>query len=106
MTKKTTGKSNSIVKAAVKMSARVSVGAVTIKVSPASDTEVKRNIIIGQNALKRASSKIAQSGVTLNMAKNIPLFHADPENPDLFIRELQGKRQSGKLVDGKFKAAR
>ena len=56
-------------------------------------------------ALLRSRRKILRPGVLLDVPKDVPLYHADPEQPSLIVRILNGKKRRGKLVDGKFKAA-
>lgn len=60
------------------------------------------NVKAGQEALRRARDALATPGVKLRMPRSIPRYSADPSNPTLLIRELRGKRQSGRLVNGKF----
>lgn len=88
-----------------RMTASVKFGSVTVKATAPSNAVVKRNIAAGQLALARAKTKILNPGVTISSEKGVPLFHADPNRPGLLIRILDGKEQSGKFVDGKFKAA-
>jgi len=94
-------------KAAPVKSARtidIKVGAVTVRVAKPSKDEVRRNVNAGQAALDRVQTKLAQPGITLKLAANVPLYHADPKNPDLLIRKLGKSTSSGRFVDGKFRA--
>ena len=47
--------------------------------------------------------KIIDPGVKIEAGRGVPLFHADPKHPGKIIRELNGKRESGVLVNGQFK---
>lgn len=68
--------------------------------------QVKRNIRAGQLALARAKDLIVKPGVTLELLKGVPRYHADPDQPELLVREIDGKRERGKFVDGKFRIVR
>lgn len=87
------------------VSAKVTVGSVTVSVSKPTQEMVKRNLAASGVALSRAMKEIIKPGVKLNPAKGVPLYQADPENPDLIIRKLDGKLEKGRFVAGKFKAA-
>lgn len=87
------------------VSAKVTVGSVTVSVSKPTQEMIKRNIAASGVALSRAMKEIIKPGVKLNPAKGVPLYQADPDNPDLIIRKLDGKLEKGRFVAGKFKAA-
>ena len=53
-------------------------------------------------ALKRARERLLTPGVTLDIAEDVPRYHADPDVPGRLIRVLRGKRESGYYVDGRF----
>lgn len=65
--------------------------------------QVRRNIRAGQLGLARAKDLIIKPGVTLEVVKGVPLYHADPDQPDLLVREIDGKRDRGKFVNGRFR---
>ncbi len=81
----------------------VTFGSVTIKAFGSTQAEVERNISAGQSALGRAKMAIIKPGVKIDVAKGVPLFHADPERPDHILRVINGKREHGVFVGGKFK---
>ena len=81
-------------------------GSVTVEVPPRKAAEVKRNIKEGQLALARAIKSIFTPGVKIEAAKGVPLFYADPKCPGKIVRELDGRRESGDFVNGKFKTCR
>lgn len=83
----------------------VKFGSVTLTVMEIPTAMVKKNIATGQQALARAKVKILRPGVTISAPKGVPLFYADPKQPGLLVRKMDGKIQSGRFVDGKFKAA-
>jgi hypothetical protein len=78
-------------------------GTTSVVVPPLKSSEVKRNIKAGQVGLGRALEKIIDAGIELEATKGVPLFHADPAHPGQIIRELNGKRERGVFVKGKFK---
>jgi hypothetical protein len=80
----------------------VKFGAVTVSVATPRFGEVKRNIKAGQAALFRAKGKFLNPGIKLVAAKGIPLFSADPGNPHLLIRRLNGMAVKGTIKNGRF----
>lgn len=78
-------------------------GAVTLKVSHDS-TEWRRNVELGQQALKKVKSRLVKPGVKLRTRKGVPLFSADPTDPRRVVRELDGRREVGVFENGVFKA--
>jgi hypothetical protein len=78
-------------------------GSVKVDAPTLSKSKVTRNVRSGQIALARAMSKIVKPGVTLNVEKGVPLYHADSKHPGRIVRELDGKRVIGRFVDGKFR---
>lgn len=53
--------------------------------------------------LSRLAERLATPGIQIRAVKDVPLFQADPEYPSRLIRVLNGKRERGIIVDGKFK---
>jgi hypothetical protein len=82
--------------------ARIKFGAVTVDSRTPRKSEIRRNVVVGQLALKRAKSRIIKPGVTIHAGANIPLYHADPEKPGKLIRILNGKQDRGVFVNGRF----
>ena len=81
----------------------ITIGAVSVRADAPVKAQVKRNIAEGQDALRRVRKTFLTSGVELGSSDNVPLFHADPSVPDQIIRILNGKKESGKIINGKFK---
>lgn len=54
----------------------------------------------------RMVTALTSVGVELDLPPGTPIFVADPENPDLVIRILQEKRESGFFENGVFKTAK
>jgi len=78
-------------------------GSTSIVINEQKNLNEKRNIKAGQSGLARALKKIIDPGVKIDVVRGVPLFHADPIHPGKIIRELNGKRESGVLVNGQFK---
>lgn len=87
------------------VSAKLTVGSVTVRVSQPTQEMIKRNLAASEVALSRAMKEIIKPGIKLNPAKGVPLYQADPDNPNLIIRTLDGKLEKGCFLAGKFKAA-
>ena len=47
---------------------------------------------------------LVRSGVKIKVSAGIPMFHADPSRPDRLVREIDGVRELGKIVNGTFRA--
>jgi hypothetical protein len=83
---------------------KVKFGDVVVTAQRPSDAEIQRNAELSSAALARALPRLLRPGVRLYAKKDVPLYWVDPENPDGFIRKLNGKLQRGVLEDGQFKA--
>lgn len=84
----------------------LSFGSVTIKLSNNRKPSVRKNIEAGQRALARAKKAFAQVGINIEAGQGVPLFHADPNNPDILVRTLNGRSHRGTFENGKFKVIR
>jgi hypothetical protein len=84
----------------------ITFGDVTITAQRPSEAEIQRNVEASTRALKRALPRLLRPGVRIYAKKDVPLYWADPDNPETgFIRKLNGKLQRGVLDDdGQFKA--
>jgi hypothetical protein len=51
-------------------------------------------------------SALVNPGVKLPRGKGVPIYRADPNDPTILIRELNGRDERGTLVDGEFKIAK
>ena len=78
-------------------------GSVSLEHDPVGGAEAARNVERGRSALTRMGAALSAPGVTLDVARGVPLYHADPVHPDRLVRVLDGDRQSGVLVDGEFR---
>ncbi|HEX3365778.1 hypothetical protein [Phenylobacterium sp.] len=79
-------------------------GSASITVNRSTLEDRSRNISRGQDALKKLKPKLVTPGVKLRSRKGVPLFFADPARPGRIIRELDGRRESGVIENGTFKA--
>ena len=84
----------------------IAFGSVKVDAPKLAKAKVTRNVKNGQIALARAMSKIVKPGIRLDVEKGVPLYHADPKRPGQIVRELDGKRVTGRFVDGRFRASR
>jgi hypothetical protein len=83
--------------------ARVKIGGVVVSGDRASAADVKRSVAQSTDMLDRLGKKIVKPGVRLFAKRDVPLYSADPENPDRLIRKLNGKVERGVLENGVFK---
>lgn len=86
--------------------ARVTVrfGDVVVEGVSPGENVVTNNIIAGQKSLERASKTLLKAGVQLGQTRSIPLYSADPERSGIIVRELAGRKEKGKFIDGRFVA--
>jgi hypothetical protein len=83
----------------------VTFGDVTITAQRPSDEEIQRNVEASTAALKRALPAFLRPGVRIYPKKDVPLFWADDNDPNISIRKLNGKIERGIVdEDGQFKA--
>lgn len=88
------------------MRIKITFGVVSVTVITPPESTVRINVAEGQNALNRARERLFKPGVHLNVRRSVPLFSADPSDPEFLIRELNGKTQRGKFIDGQFAVVR
>lgn len=81
----------------------VTFGSMRLREAAPPPEEIARNVASGNSALSRAASAFARPGVKLPRGKHVPLYRADPENPRILIRELDGRSERVTFVDGEFK---
>jgi hypothetical protein len=79
-------------------------GDVTITAKRPSDAEIQRNVEESSRALARALPALVRPGVRIYPKKDVALYWCDQDNPNIFIRKLNGKTQRGVFEDGQFKA--
>jgi hypothetical protein len=83
----------------------VKFGAVRIKAEEADPVRVARNVRASVEAFDRAIGAMAKPGVKIAFEKGVPRYKADPDDPTLIVRTLNGKVERGHMRAGKFVAA-
>ncbi|EZP65309.1 hypothetical protein [Novosphingobium naphthalenivorans] len=83
---------------------RVRFGDVTVTAPAPPRASVERNVKLSTQALERVARRLARPGTVLRTKKNVPLFSVDSDNPDILIRQLNGKTERGTIVDDAFQA--
>jgi len=81
----------------------VTFGSVTIRTEPVDPDVIRKNIIEGQKALARGLEAFKSKGVKLNVPKGTALYQANPNNPNLLIRNIDGKIDQGVFENGQFR---
>lgn len=81
----------------------VKFGGVTVVVAKPSRAQLKQNVAASTEALERVTKRLVRPGVRLYAKKNVPLFSADPSEPGIYIRVLNGKTERGVVENGLFK---
>jgi hypothetical protein len=82
----------------------VTFGDVTITTQRPSDEEIQRNVEASTAALKRALPAFLKPGIRIYPKKDVPLFWADEDDPNVTIRKLNGIERGAVDEDGEFKA--
>lgn len=82
----------------------VKFGSVKIKVSDPANSHVGGNVKWQSDKFDRAIKGIAKPGVRIEFRNGIPRYKADPSNPKLLLRTLDGKTERGSMRGGKFVA--
>ncbi len=83
---------------------KIKFGDVVITARRPSDAEIQRNAEEGWAGLARAFARLARPGVRIYPKKDVPLYSVDPDDPNIFIRKLNGKVDRGVFQDGQFRA--
>ena len=63
------------------------------------------NVRSGSEALGRAKYAFTKPGVKLQHRAEVPTFRVDARNPSVLIREVNGRIDRGRIVNGTFVAA-
>ncbi len=84
---------------------RISIGNLTLVVPRPTKTQVQENVRRSTEALGRALVRLTRPGIRLRPKRGIPLFQVDENDPDILIRDLDGKRERGLFQDGEFKVS-
>lgn len=82
----------------------VTFGDVTVLTTLPSTKQVEMRVKEGQQALQRIRDALTQPGIKLNRKKGVPLYYANLNGPEVIIRELDGKRVAGRLINSHFVA--
>jgi len=84
----------------------VTFGSVTITTEPTNPDVIRKNIIEGQKAFARVLEAFKSKGVKLNAPKGTALYQANPNNPHLLIRNIDGNIDQGVFENGQFRIIR
>lgn len=81
----------------------ISFGNATLRAPRASEEQRARGVEDGRRAMQGLAKAItALPGVKLERIPGVPRFYADAHSPQLVVRELDGVRQRGTFVEGRF----
>ena len=84
-------------------SARDRFGGVTLTGAKPTADAVRANVAASTSALERAGRRLLKPGVVIRPRKDVPRFFVAEEEPDVFIRQLNGRIERGRSVNGSFK---
>jgi hypothetical protein len=78
----------------------VTFGSVTVTGPAPSEAVVRENIAASRRALEGALDAFEKPGIRLPRRRNVPL--SDPNEPNILIRELNGREERGTMSEGQF----
>jgi len=81
---------------------KVKFGNVVITSAKPDRQAVAANVERSSEALERVAKKLIRPGFFARARRDVPRFSIDSADPKLIIRELNGRTERGKLVDGQF----
>lgn len=61
-----------------------------------------RNIARSQSAMRALGICILKPGIEIERKRDVPLYHADENEPGVIVRELNGKIERGHMRNGIF----
>lgn len=83
---------------------RVKFGNVVVTTSRPESSVVAANIVRSSEALERIAKKLVNPGFSVRPRQDVPRFSVDEADPKLFVRQLNGRTERGRFVDGRFEA--
>jgi hypothetical protein len=81
---------------------KVKFGNVVITSTTPDRKAVAANVERSSEALERVAKKLIRPGFAVRARQDVPRFSIDSTDPKLIIRELNGRTERGKLVNGQF----
>lgn len=82
---------------------RVTFGEVSVLVTQPSEAAVQKGVRASAKVIRDLGKRLLTPGVEIKRARDIPVFTADPQNPNRVIRQLNGKSEVGHFVRGEFR---
>ncbi|MCP2008606.1 hypothetical protein [Duganella violaceipulchra] len=80
----------------------ITVGSITIRAKKPTAQQMVRARGEGKRAAIALAGVLAEPGVELIFEPGTPIFSVDPQDPNLVIRELDGRTARGYFKNGKF----
>ncbi|MBN3786040.1 hypothetical protein G3N94_03900 [Burkholderia sp. Ac-20353] len=81
----------------------VKFGHVSVSVQKPTEANIKRAVTASKKVAKGLGERLVKPGVTLRHPPGVPVFTADPLDPQRVVRRLHGKVERGHFVKGQFK---
>lgn len=81
----------------------VSFGDVSVVVAKPSAATVEQGVKASARVIASLGRRLLEPGLTITHGSDVPVFTADPANPQRVVCQLNGKTESGRFVRGKFK---
>ena len=81
----------------------VTFGEVSVIVTQPTDEAIQKGVRASAKVIRDLGKRLLTPGVEIKRARDIPVFTADPHNPNRVIRKLNGKSEVGHFVRGEFR---
>ncbi|MGH1509979.1 hypothetical protein [Ralstonia solanacearum] len=81
----------------------VSFGDVSVVVAKPSAEAVELGVKASARVIAKLGRRLLEPGLTIAHGRDVPVFTADPADPQRVVRQLNGKTETGRFVRGKFK---
>ncbi|WP_426400931.1 hypothetical protein ACN9M1_26820 (plasmid) [Ralstonia sp. R-29] len=81
----------------------VSFGNASVVVAKPSAAAVEQGLKASAKVIANLGRRLLKPGLTITHSRDVPVFTADPADPQRVVRQLNGKTESGRFVRGKFK---
>ncbi|MFP3562930.1 hypothetical protein SB772_01475 [Paraburkholderia sp. SIMBA_030] len=82
----------------------VTFGEVSVRVTQPTEEAVQKGVKASVKVIRDLGKRLLTPGVEIKQANDIPVFTADPQNPNRVVRQLNGRSEVGHFIRGKFRA--
>jgi hypothetical protein len=96
-------KRNSATSRVVPGKVEVTFGDVSVVVKKPTNQAIQEGVAASAKVITKLGRRLLHPGISISYADDVPVFTADPTDPQRVVRILNGKSESGHFGHGKFK---